>query len=208
MTTTAPATIEQSARAETPPLTVRDQIIDAADEYFSRFGYAKTTVADLARAIGFSKAYIYKFFDSKQAIGEAICARCLAGQLQVVERAVGAAKGPHERLRAFFRAISEESRTQFFNDRQLYDIVAHSCAERWASSQAYVSRLLEMLTALLQEGRESGAFERKTPLDEVCRGIWVALSPFTDPVMLQHNLDDVDAGLSDVLGVVLRSLAP
>jgi AcrR family transcriptional regulator len=32
-------------------------------------GYGKTTVADLAKAIGFSKAYIYKFFDSKQAIG-------------------------------------------------------------------------------------------------------------------------------------------
>jgi AcrR family transcriptional regulator len=29
------------------------------------------------RPIGFSKAYIYKFFDSKQAIGEAICAQCL-----------------------------------------------------------------------------------------------------------------------------------
>ena len=42
--------------------------------HFSRYGYEKTTVTDLAKAIGFSKAYIYKFFDSKQAIGEAICA--------------------------------------------------------------------------------------------------------------------------------------
>ena len=52
---------------------VRDQIIEAADKHFSRYGYEKTTVSDLAKAIGFSKAYIYKFFDSKQAIGEAIC---------------------------------------------------------------------------------------------------------------------------------------
>ncbi len=52
---------------------VRDQIVEAANECFARYGYAKTTVADLAREIGFSKAYIYKFFDSKQAIGEAIC---------------------------------------------------------------------------------------------------------------------------------------
>jgi len=208
MTTTVSNISDQPAPAETPAPSVRDQIVDAADEYFSRFGYAKTTVADLARAIGFSKAYIYKFFDSKQAIGEAICTRCLTGQMAAVEAAVAAAKGPHERIRAFFRAISEESRSQFFNDRQLHDIVAHSCAERWSSSQAYVARLLEMLTALLQEGRDSGAFERKTPLDEVTRGIWIALSPFTDPVMLQHNLDDADTGLSDVLGMVLRSLAP
>ena len=36
--------------------------------HFSRYGYEKTTVTDLAKAIGFSKAYIYKFFDSKQAV--------------------------------------------------------------------------------------------------------------------------------------------
>ena len=48
---------------------VRDQIVTAATEHFSRYGYEKTTVSDLAKAIGFSKAYIYKFFESKQAIG-------------------------------------------------------------------------------------------------------------------------------------------
>ena len=56
---------------------VRSQIVTAATEHFSRYGYEKTTVSDLAKAIGFSKAYIYKFFESKQAIGEMICANCL-----------------------------------------------------------------------------------------------------------------------------------
>src|SRR5437016_11870011 len=56
---------------------VRDQIVGAATEHFSRYGYEKTTVSELAKAIGFSKAYIYKFFESKQGIGEMICANCL-----------------------------------------------------------------------------------------------------------------------------------
>ncbi len=41
---------------------VRDQIIQAAMEHFAHYGYDKTTVSDLAKSIGFSKAYIYKFF--------------------------------------------------------------------------------------------------------------------------------------------------
>lgn len=57
---------------------VRTQIIEAATAHFSHYGYDKTTVSDLAKAIGFSKAYIYKFFASKQAIGEVICTNCLA----------------------------------------------------------------------------------------------------------------------------------
>ena len=57
---------------------VRDQVVEAATQHFGHYGYEKTTVSDLAKAIGFSKAYIYKFFDSKQAIGEVICANRLA----------------------------------------------------------------------------------------------------------------------------------
>jgi len=57
--------------------TIREQVVAAATEHFGHFGYEKTTVSDLAKAIGFSKAYIYKFFDSKQAIGEQICSNRL-----------------------------------------------------------------------------------------------------------------------------------
>jgi AcrR family transcriptional regulator len=82
---------------------VRDQIVAAATEHFSRYGYEKTTVSDLAKAIGFSKAYIYKFFESKQAIGEMICAGCL-GQIEAeVRAAVDQADRPPEKLRRMFR---------------------------------------------------------------------------------------------------------
>nr|BFE96760.1 hypothetical protein GCM10020185_72960 [Pseudomonas brassicacearum subsp. brassicacearum] len=67
---------------------IRNQIVAAANEHFSQYGYGKTTVSDLAKAIGFSKAYIYKFFDSKQAIGEAICSQCLAEIVAAVEQAI------------------------------------------------------------------------------------------------------------------------
>jgi len=73
---------------------VRDQILEAAEEHFSRYGYDKTTVSDLAKAIGFSKAYIYKFFDSKQAIGEAICSKRLSAMVATVEEAVAGASAP------------------------------------------------------------------------------------------------------------------
>src|SRR5215212_5556812 len=79
--------------------TVRAQIVEAAEEHFSRYGYEKTTVSDLAKAIGFSKAYIYKFFDSKQAIGEAICSKTLSGIVATVEQAVTGATTPSDKFR-------------------------------------------------------------------------------------------------------------
>ncbi|QWT21388.1 TetR/AcrR family transcriptional regulator [Bacillus sp. NP157] len=201
MTATPSAPVDQAPD-------VRQQIIDAADEHFSRFGYAKTTMADLARAIGFSKAYLYKFFESKQAIGEAICAGCLGIQRAAIVAAVEAARSPHEKVRALFRTAVELAREQLFEDRQLYDIVTHSCTEKWESSESHVAQLQAMLREIVRQGREIGDFERKTPLDEVCAGIWIAMLPFAHPVLLQHNLDLLDEGMPAVLGLVLRSLAP
>jgi AcrR family transcriptional regulator len=199
--------IQKTPVTEDQAPTIRDQIVEAADAHFSRYGYAKTTMADLARAIGFSKAYLYKFFDSKQAIGEAICTRCLAPQFAAIEAAVEAAATPHEKVRALFRTSVKQGLEQFFTDRQLYEMVTVSVTENWVSSTKYVADLNALLEAIIRLGRANGDFERKTPLDEVCRGIWIAALPFSDPMLLQHNLDAVEDGLPAVIGLILRSLS-
>jgi AcrR family transcriptional regulator len=80
---------------------VREQIVEAAFEHFGHYGYEKTTVAELAKSIGFSKSYIYKFFDSKQAIGEVICANRLELIMAAVLSAIEDAPSASEKLRRF-----------------------------------------------------------------------------------------------------------
>src|SRR5450830_434479 len=109
---------------------VRDQIIAAATDHFRLYGYEKTTVSDLAKAIGFSKAYIYKFFESKQAIGELICANCLHQIEMDVKAAIDGVDRPPEKLRRMFKAVVEASLRLFFGDRKLYDIAASAAIER------------------------------------------------------------------------------
>ncbi len=87
-------------------------------------------------------------------------------------------------------------------------MAAHSVAERWPSYQHHVDELLVMLTEIVRAGRESGEFERKTPLDVTCRAILQAMQPFINPLMLEHNLDLVRDGPNEVADLVLRSLAP
>ena len=96
---------------------IRNQIVAAANQHFSQYGYSKTTVSDLARAIGFSKAYIYKFFDSKQAIGEAICANCLAQMIAAVEQEINVGGlTPTERLRRLLKTLVATGVNLFFSE--------------------------------------------------------------------------------------------
>jgi len=188
---------------------IRDQIVAAANEHFSQYGYAKTTVSDLAKAIGFSKAYIYKFFDSKQAIGEAICANCLGQIVAAVEQAINEADlTPTERFRRLVKTVIATGVNLFFNDRKLYDIAAFASGENWPSAQRYDAQIKRFITDIVREGREAGEFERRTPLDETVESIHLALRPFVNPLMLQHNLDFIEVAPTLTSNLILRSLMP
>jgi AcrR family transcriptional regulator len=187
---------------------VRDQIVEAAEKHFSRYGYQKTTVSDLAKAIGFSKAYIYKFFDSKQAIGEMICANCLREIESEVRAAVDEAERPPEKLRRMFKTIVEASLRLFSRDRKLYEIATSAATERWQATLDYEERIRKLLQDILQEGRQTGDFERKTPIDETAMAIYLVMRPYLNPLLLQHSFDYTDDAPAQLSSLVLRSLSP
>ena len=187
---------------------VRDQIVAAATEHFSRYGYEKTTVSDLAKAIGFSKAYIYKFFESKQAIGEMICANCLSQIEAEIRAAVDEADHPPEKLRRMFKVIVEASLRLFSQDRKLYEIAASAATGRWQATLAYEGRIRELLQDILQAGRQSGDFERKTPLDETVAAIYLVMRPYLNPLLLQYGFDYIDEAPGQLSSLVLRGLSP
>jgi AcrR family transcriptional regulator len=186
---------------------VRDQIVAAATEHFSRYGYGKTTVSDLAKAIGFSKAYIYKFFESKQAIGEMICANCLKEIEAEVSAAVAEASLPPDKLRRIFKVGTEASLRLFFQDRKLFEIAASAATEGWQAVIDYDMRMRQLLRDVLQEGRQTGDFERKTPLDEAVTSIHLVLHPYRNPLLLQYSMGNTEAPAL-LASLVLRSLSP
>lgn len=187
---------------------VRDQIVEAATEYFGLYGFDKTTVSDLAKAIGFSKAYIYKFFDSKQAIGEVICANRLNTIMVAVDAAVADARSAPDRLRRMFKALVEAGSQLFFHDSKLYDIARTSASESWPSAQAYEAHIKGLILQVIREGREAGDFERKTPLDETADAIYLVMRPYINPLLLQHNLVNGAEATVQLSNLILRSLAP
>ena len=187
---------------------VRAQIVAEATKHFGLYGYQKTTVSDLAKAIGFSKAYVYKFFESKQEIGEVICGNCISQLEAEMKAAIASTDRPPEQLRRMFKAAVEAGLRLLFEDRKLYDIAASAATERWQVVLDYEAHLGVMLRDILRQGRESGEFERKTPLDETASAIFLVMRPYLNPLLLQYNLDCTDDAPALLSSLVLRSLSP
>lgn len=186
----------------------RHQIVLSATEHFRHYGYKKTTVADLARAIGLSTAYIYKFFDSKQSIGESVCSNCVGKISAEARRIAGEDLSAEDKLRRIFRQLARDTADLFFHDRKMLDLVAASFEEGWSSAKAHEAAIQTIIEGLLREGREKGEFERKTPLQEACRAIMLTLQPFFHPYLIEAKLDTLDEDAALVASLVLRSLAP
>jgi len=62
---------------------MRARILEVAEEHFRPMGHHKTSVADIASELGMSRANVYRFFPSRDAIKESICRRVSNGTAEV-----------------------------------------------------------------------------------------------------------------------------
>ena len=64
----------------------RQQVLDAASACFAREGFHRTTMQDIVREAGLSPGAVYGYFDSKEAIIEAIAAERHDRERELLER--------------------------------------------------------------------------------------------------------------------------
>jgi AcrR family transcriptional regulator len=73
---------------------IEDTILDRAAALFARRGYAKTSVQEVADAVGLSKAGLLHHFPSKEALHQAVLSQAGALGRRVLDRAGGLPPGP------------------------------------------------------------------------------------------------------------------
>jgi TetR/AcrR family transcriptional regulator, repressor for uid operon len=94
----------------------RSLILQAARELFTSQGLHETTMADIARFAGVSRATVFNQFGSKALVMDAIAAGILRNYRVLVESALSSGDGVHERLLNLSAAMGKgiESDRAFF----------------------------------------------------------------------------------------------
>src|SRR5215218_11146590 len=85
---------------------MRGRIVVVAEKLFREIGYQKTTVADIAKVLRMSPANVYRFFDSKKSINEAVAERVTAAVRARMAAIARADRPAGERLRDLLRAMN------------------------------------------------------------------------------------------------------
>ncbi len=94
---------------------IRDNIISVAAKIFSRFGYRKTTMEEIAMASRKGKSSIYYYFNSKEDIFRAVVEREAEELKKDLKKAIAEVDNPIEQLKKFilFRMHKLKTLTNF-----------------------------------------------------------------------------------------------
>lgn len=185
----------------------RERILVVAERLFRDIGYQKTTVADIAKVLRMSPANVYRFFDSKKAIHQAV-ARLLMGEVEEAAQAIAALPGPAvDRLRELLTTIHHMNSERYVGDSKLHEMVAIAMEENWEVCNAHIQLIGEIIGAVIGQGVASGEFEvADVPLAAICT--CMAMMRFFHPQMIAQCVDKPSPTLDQMIDFVIAGFTP
>jgi AcrR family transcriptional regulator len=187
--------------------TTRDRILHAAITRIKHYGYGKTTMAEIAADCDMSPGNIYRFFEAKIDIAEAMArAHYAAEQAELSAIARKRDWSPDKRLREMFFKRMRDSYCMFEDNSKVLEVAEVLQRERplFANEQLAAERVF--LTALLEEGAEAGLFADGDHGFNA-EMLQVATMKFSVPQLYSKlTLPKLERELDGVLSLLLRGL--
>jgi AcrR family transcriptional regulator len=190
--------------ARRSPDETRECILVAAWDLFRQVGFRKTTVADIAGALGMSSANIYRFFPSKDALTAAICRNQLDLLVGTARKAAAGPGSASERIQAVLMSLYRGLRDQMTNHKRVHEVVAVALEEEWPAIDEFLEACKTTIARLVEQGQASGEFGPGDPamLGEMTMAASAAIH---HPTLIAHCSGDLEA--EALVAFALRALA-
>jgi AcrR family transcriptional regulator len=169
-------------------LDTRGRIVVTAERLFREIGYQKTTVADIAKALKMSPANVYRFFDSKKAINEAVAER-ITGEIRAAASAIATSDRPAtERMRELLTFLYHSISELVLKETRMQEMVAVAMTESWQVIQAHIEAVDTIIAGVVADGVGSGEFRPGDP-QVIGPCIRAAMMRFCHPGLLAQCAD-------------------
>lgn len=182
------------------------RILEATEDVLRRFGPAKATVVDVARALGVSHGSVYRHFGSKAALREAVTERWL-GRTHTELSALAEGDAPAGvRLREWLAGLFAAKRRKAGDDPELFATYMVLADENSGTVERHVETMIGQLAGIVEEGVRDGEFVSDDPV-VTARALWDATGRFHDPAYVgEWSRPDIDGAFEAVCALLLRGL--
>jgi len=183
-----------------------EKILDTAEEVLRRYGPAKATVLDVARALGVSHGSVYRHFGSKTALRDAVAQRWLA-RVSAPLAVIAQAGGPAEpRLRQLVTALSATKRRMAAEDPELFATFHQIATQSREVVGEHLDTLASQLATIIADGVARKEFAAADPAT-AGRAVLQATARFHHPAHTpEWAHPGIDADLEAVLTLLIAGL--
>ena len=129
----------------------RGLILDRAAERFAAVGFARTSMAELAAACGASKAWLYHYYPSKEAILFDMLHAHMTRLTAAADRTLAGDGPPRSRFRALLHALLAEYANARHKHVALLNDLDNLAMEQQALIKTLERQLVDQVAALLSE---------------------------------------------------------
>lgn len=157
----------------------REVLIDAAERVFAARGRSIATMDDVAVEAEFSKGLLYKYFQNKDDLFEAVALRSHRLLMDMFEDAVASGGTGMQQISAIGRAY-----VRFASQHPMYfeALVAHSTGEPSTDADSYSAmcehasdEILRLVQSVIREGIDDGSIRSSLDPAQMAFLLWGAL---------------------------------
>lgn len=179
------------------PLT-GETILVTTEEVLRRYGPAKATVVDVARALGVSHGSVYRHFASKTALREAVARRWLERAHAGLAGIARSADPAPDRLRDWLTALFTAKRRKALDDPELFATYSVLVTETSAVVDEHLQDLNRQVARIIADGAAAGQF-RVADAGVAARAVLDATARFHNPA---HAGEWSEPGIDKAFGAV------
>lgn len=139
-------------------------ILDTAAQIFAEVGFAGARVDEIARRANVNKAAIYYHIGSKEALYARVLHENFSDLFERIARHVQDVQTPEEKLRMYIRQIGQTLQIRPQLAAIMMREIASGAQHLPDIIMQTLAQMIDMLTNILKQGEEDGAFAPSIPL--------------------------------------------
>lgn len=189
------------------PTLVRERVLDEAQNLFRRFGYGKTTMADIAGAVNMSAANLYRYFDAKEEIAVLMSQRCLYEDEDLGRQVTRSAEpSAAKKLEKLVRTIALHKYDRFQNDPYMQEIIQICATNRRELMDMHMASCTALIQEVLDQGIAAGEFEPIDGDNDAFKVLLALAGPWYPAVSSQFTRNQVDDFCAQITKLLLKGL--
>ena len=183
----------------------KEQIINSAQIIFSRFGFKKSTMEEIAQAMHKGKSAIYYYFKSKEEIFEAVVEKEIILFRNEVNKISSKTDSPKEKLRLYIiTRMKAFKRMSNFYEAIKSDYLRHLDFISKIRIK-YDENEIKIIRELLESGNQKGEF-RVEDTELAAIALVTAMKGLEAPLFWSNNNQDLEKRIDNLLSILFYGI--